>query len=1492
MAGPNTHWVPKPIVQPPNERLSTAQKLSTPFKICFKTSDGVTVSQSKEVYQLYVSLYDAVYHCYFGCQWQSPSVTGSTGRGKSTTLQFNEVVYMHTTLKAPSVVLVAELVGQLKDSDGVSKTRSLGWGVIRPFAVDAEHPNTLRDDHSPLKKVQLYKGTPRALLLIDEPIEHCEHLKSINGRYLTCSISIHQALFKIVHLLPENVFFGRTDKIPGLQHVGKTIDPFHKPKLSPVFMCQLNNILVSLPPNIDRFEEELCQRLSEDYLNNISDADSLTNISVNELVSITERRLKLAVHNGWCFCGNEEIIHLDLEYSNGSNGQSPSPAPRPRSSYRRKYSVTSNGSSNAVGLVLRSPCYVKDLFDSPDCSVVLSLEYVISEPMMEEHMKFVRSMPWAFKRVVLLRWCIWKPFDSSAPGQEMVGDVHVIPFVAGPSLNPDEMFVYRGPQTDMYDKHLARMAQGNIQFYAMLHTQNQSESSGSVEELQAKIKNAAIPPLPVKSSRQMPSNKAMNISAVNQAVKSHQPVAHPSYQTNTAISQMSAVPYGMVPVAPVSVYQQQPQLVQAPVTPVTVYQQQLAPSPAFHYSHPVQQNMVSVVGGQVSEVTKQFASLTAATVPDPVEFLHQTPTSRHNPVLAQAPHTTSCKSLSRSTYNLLFNSGFPPILDRNGDPAEVVNPERADLGTDMSSSHRDPLSCNEIIFQFLAINRIFDSQQIETEQDSQSVFFTFQFYKYPPVTTERLLLWRVKDKKGKGENYQTNFSILHKINKGDLKSKGSAGFEIRYFVDPCFLKLGEFPLFLKYLEHHILHIDIWNGDSLLLLGSSSVPLKYLCRRGNEAVQCSVELDILVTESSGELQEMGEDIGKLRDIQPYNSTAVSKGQLHLRMANIGYPPKNLQESKKAVNEISVRKHVITSHLTGETQFHGGSLVPGHKQGVGVGVKKISLANHLLHTHPELGTVITSQKSLAIPGTPASLKGDNSVERKRKLARMEMVKKQLTSDVKPALVLAHKDDLNQRVRDLKMLELYRQQTKRECIMNMLNSSITKEHVIFPSFAVAEFFEFVLLNPSDLQEMVTIEYEDSDLSVITDAQEWRYFKSQTNVTTPVEEDMFIESNVDGKWKQILMRPKEIIHIPFKFQSFAADHSVHPQGAVNSLMKETKHEQSDSSKNVQSRTIQIQFRASSGGIIAILYLKLMFQPHVIDQTFRFYQPEQSFMKKSIHLPSYHTLPGVPVDATGQPQQVFVRCSDPNVICNCEDKQPGEPIEIFIKVSTGVSPQVKKFFVAIYADRFQSQPIQIWEIIIHALQRVDILCVEGQKTKFSLILRGTHSSRFARCFTSHPREMKLHPSEAFTLAAGSVHELNVTVRPESTGSKYFYINMVDVDYHQLLRSWLICIKTQTPVISGTFEIKLPVGGGYGCNKKISYRNPYGKSKLFSLHTNRDDLLQFKENQLDIPGGESLDIGLRFAPVLQQGSVDILVFIDDEQGKNEETFCIKANYMT
>lgn len=44
-------------------------------------------------------------------------------------------------------------------------------------------------------------------------------------------------------------------------------------------------------------------------------------------------------------------------------------------------------------------------------------------------------------------------------------------------------------------------------------------------------------------------------------------------------------------------------------------------------------------------------------------------------------------------------------------------------------------------------------------------------------------------------------------------------------VDPAFLKPGEQRWFVRYLADHSLQIDVWDGDSLLLVGSAAVKLK-------------------------------------------------------------------------------------------------------------------------------------------------------------------------------------------------------------------------------------------------------------------------------------------------------------------------------------------------------------------------------------------------------------------------------------------------------------------------------------------------------------------------------------------------------------------------------------------------------------------------------------------------------------------------------------------
>lgn len=73
---------------------------------------------------------------------------------------------------------------------------------------------------------------------------------------------------------------------------------------------------------------------------------------------------------------------------------------------------------------------------------------------------------------------------------------------------------------------------------------------------------------------------------------------------------------------------------------------------------------------------------------------------------------------------------------------------------------------------------------------------------------------------------------------------------------------------------------------------------------------------------------------------------------------------------------------------------------------------------------------------------------------------------------------KQEKAERMRDLKTIDFYRQQTKRDGILNMLSQNMTTEHTIYPSFGTTEFFEFVLRNPFNIQHSVVVECNDPEL------------------------------------------------------------------------------------------------------------------------------------------------------------------------------------------------------------------------------------------------------------------------------------------------------------------------------------------------------------------------------------------------------------------------------
>lgn len=88
----------------------------------------------------------------------------------------------------------------------------------------------------------------------------------------------------------------------------------------------------------------------------------------------------------------------------------------------------------------------------------------------------------------------------------------------------------------------------------------------------------------------------------------------------------------------------------------------------------------------------------------------------------------------------------------------------------------------------------------------------------------------------------------------------------------------------------------------------------------------------------------------------------------------------------------------------------------------------------------------------------------------------------------------------------------------------------------------------------------------------------------------------------------------------------------------------------------------------------------------------------------------------------------------------------------------------------------------------------------------------------------------------------------------------------------------------------MAAGEGKGANKRITYTNPYPSRRTYHLHSDRPDLLHFKEDSFQVEGGETYTIGLRFVPSSSAGQEEILIYINDHEDKNEETFCVKVLY--
>lgn len=388
------------------------------------------------------------------------------------------------------------------------------------------------------------------------------------------------------------------------------------------------------------------------------------------------------------------------------------------------------------------------------------------------------------------------------------------------------------------------------------------------------------------------------------------------------------------------------------------------------------------------------------------------------------------------------------------------------------------------------------------------------------------------------------------------------------------------------------------------------------------------------------------------------------------------------------------------------------------------------------------------------------------------------------------------------------------------------------------------------------------------------------------------------------MFLRAGESVHIPFKYVSVfqgrqsETGKSTAADGQFRAALEGEEHpsflsgiadqDHGTSSQRVIHLSIQNQERRA----VAVVDVAVVSRPPVVDQTFHFYQAENDFLKRSVRVP-----PRILSGGRDEPPQCFVRCSDPSVLVGTAGSQSladqnglrrSDGAAIFIKVRCGPSPSASRFFIVVYADSYGTRVAAVWQVFVHSLQRIDLHGQVGQGAQTSLLVRGTDVPRLVQAFSSAPSLLRV-PQTPFSLVGGSLNEISAKFVPLVAGSKQLLVNVVDVEYSTVVSSWLMHTESSPAHVTKTYELALITGQLK--KKKLTYVNPYSRTKKIVVRTDKPHLLRLPEPNFEIGPGETAQVGLTFLPSNGVGRIAIMIFLNDaDHDKTEETILFTCTY--
>ncbi|CAJ0948445.1 unnamed protein product, partial [Mesorhabditis belari] len=733
------------------------------------------------------------------------------------------------------------------------------------------------------------------------------------------------------------------------------------------------------------------------------------------------------------------------------------------------------------------------------------------------------------------------------------------------------------------------------------------------------------------------------------------------------------------------------------------------------------------------------------------------------------PGVAKGATVPRSIHSLLLRKEFPQILDRNGEIPESVEPTGGKLNEVIEKN--DPLDTNEIVVQLMAFKWL---NRFAHLSGGRKVFFTFQFYRFPQVTTERLLI--------DGES-ASEPGLLKRLNQQDqLLIDDGFGFMVRLTVDRSSLSPSDPLEFVKFLDENPLQIDVWDADSLQLIGTIDLSLKCLLRNGLESVQSLVQCQIIQ--------------------RALPEAPKTTGLLFVRLACIGHPSSNQIDLVESKNPAIVSKRLQKLSEPGESfKIRVRPLNPAHENA--------------------LQRFLYAQR-LDISQRYAEAFDSNNLEN---LEQQEKLKGNydFTNSKNEKMVRKFVFDT-----ELEAYKKLRNESKAGRLLHTLFKGITTEHRIYSSIGESIFFEFLLHNTFPEPINCSVDIEEPGLQIISNADDWAFYKKVHNLETPLEKD-FIRTGQNGQ-TTIFLKPKEALYVPFLYEDLKS--SNHTDGQI-------------------TQTKAIFKRFPSLEPLSILHLTIEHRPYILHKSMRFFGEEHSNLSKIIRLRGFE----------GKPRPILMKCSDPTV--KVALRNSGVEQDLCLTAFCGQSCTSKQFLVLFYADSHAYRQIGVWQISIHSFSHFEIKGILSQTTHFTLEMKKSTTERQLIHF--YPSSPQIFPSVSQPMLMNAEEtKISMEFRPESTGNELQMLTAVDTSTRELLGGWMVHAKTTQPQITKQFEIKIPLSCRKELHKKLPIHNPYGVPRIFRITSSRPELVKIGDEMLQMASGVSTTASLTFLPIVQK----------------------------